>query len=280
MVDLGLSGREVRNIMTYDVSELHRLCDTAAEAARLAGSIMRSSFEGDFSFHEKSSFKELVSDVDVRCQESVVGHVLEAFPDHAVLGEESEEHFDWRICDGTVWIIDPIDGTTNYVNGIPFCCVSVAAARKGKVVAGAILDPFRDELFTAVRTDGARLNGQPIHVSKCRNLADGVVATEIHYALLRKRTGQFSRFPRVGRSVRSVRVMGSAALAMAYVARGRLDAYWTTNLSPWDTAAAQLLVEEAGGRVTDIGGNAYYPRNGPVLASNGRVHKKLLAIVH
>ena len=266
--------------MTEDVSELHRLCDVAAEAARLAGSIMRSSFEGAFSFHEKSSFKELVSDVDLRCQETVVGHVLEAFPDHAILGEESEEHFDWRSCEGTVWLIDPIDGTTNFVNGIPFCCVSVAAARDGKVIAGAILDPFRDELFTAVRTDGARLNGQPMHVSKCKNLADGVVATEIHYALLRRRTGQFSRFPRVGRSVRSVRVMGSAALALAYVARGRLDAYWTTNLSPWDTAVGQLLVEEAGGKVTDIAGKAYYPRKGPIVASNGRVHNTLLAIVH
>ncbi|MDP7081513.1 MAG: inositol monophosphatase family protein [Candidatus Undinarchaeales archaeon] len=266
--------------MTDDVSELHRLCDVAAEAARLAGSIMRSSFEGDFSFHEKSSFKELVSDVDLQCQETVVGHVLEAFPDHAILGEESDEHLDWRSCDGTVWLIDPIDGTTNYVNGIPFCCVSVAAARDSKVVAGAILDPFRDELFTAVRSDGAQLNGKSISVSKCKNLADSVVATEIHYALLRGRTGHFSGFPRVGRSVRSVRVMGSAALALAYVARGRLDAYWTANLSPWDTAVGQLLIEEAGGRVTDLAGNAYYPRNGPVLASNGRIHNKLLAIVH
>lgn len=251
----------------------------AHECVRLSGSIMREYSEKDISFRIKSSMKDLVSEVDLKCETIIDSHINDTFPSHKILGEESEYDFDYTNEKTVVWIVDPIDGTTNYIRGVPFSSVSVAAYYRGDLLTAAVFDPFRDELFWATKGKGAYLNKNKISVSKADKLIDSIIASEIPYAVADNKEKLLCQVPQIGKNTRTIRILGSAALALAYVAKGRVDAYWSHMLKPWDTAAGTLIVREAGGRVTDFTGKQYVPTIGPVLASNSILHNNFRTLI-
>jgi myo-inositol-1(or 4)-monophosphatase len=254
------------------------LLATAIEAVLRAGDLQMAQF-GAVTRVSKKGAIDLVTDVDLRVEEMFRGLIAERFPDHAILAEERA---------GTElvppgaryrWIFDPIDGTTNFAHGLPIFCATVALEIDGRVELGAVYDPTRRELFTAERGGGAFLNGAPLRVSEADCLLDALLCTGFPYDVhetLDEVVGLFGRF--VARA-RGVRRLGSAALDLCYVAAGRLDGFWEQRLHPWDVAAGVLLVEEAGGRVTDFAGGPFRLDGGEVVASNGRIHDEMVAVV-
>ena len=227
---------------------------------------------------------DLVTEVDRECEEIIRSHIRAAFPSHGLLGEESvepgvdaamaalaqlQEAHDW------VWIVDPIDGTTNFVNGLPLCAVSVGVAHKGERMGAVVYDPFREELYTAWRGEGATLNGEPMAASGVGTMRDAVLCAPSPHA-----------GPAIGpalRSIsalmpkaRSIRILGSGVLNFCWVACGRLSAYWEPELAPWDTAAGTLLIEEAGGTVSDMDGSTFGLSTRAVLGSAKGIHDELL----
>ena len=211
---------------------------------------------------------------------------MASFPDHDFLGEEdvppgkeaSAAAIDAKLesCEsGWLWIVDPIDGTTNFVHGMPLSMPSVAATYQGEVVVGVIYDPHRDELFTATRGKGAFMNGKPIQVGQQQDIGDAVVAMGSppgEESMEMSLRGVKALMPRV----RTIRMIGSAAIMLAWVANGRLTCYWEYDLSSWDISAGALLVQEAGGRFTDLAGNDFTLRTRKMCASNGKVHDEIL----
>ncbi|MGB0089185.1 MAG: inositol monophosphatase family protein [Planifilum fulgidum] len=258
--------------------------ETAIEAAKEAGRLIRQRVETTKRVETKYTAHDLVTEVDRQAEEIIRQVLHRAHPDHAILGEEGvapgpeasrealEAHRDYE----HLWIVDPIDGTTNFVHGFPYFCVSIALARRGKVELGVIYDPMRDECFTAERGKGARLNGEPIRVSEENDLGMSLVATGFPADYKGARKINTAGLIRLSSRCRNIRTAGSAALHMAYVAAGRLTAFWELELNAWDLAAGSLLVEEAGGRVTDTRGTPYHIGVRHVLATNGRIHEAML----
>lgn len=217
---------------------------------------------------------DLVTNVDRSVETFLRGELALLFPEDAICGEEygSEGGAPRR-----QWFIDPIDGTTNFSQGIPIYCVSIALQVEGETVVGAIYDPSRDELFSARRGGGAHLDGAPLSVSETERARDAIVVTGFPPIREGETFEQIIwRLGHVMRATRGVRRLGSAALDLAYVAAGRMDAFWEFNLNPWDTAAGYLLVEEAGGRISDARGNIYTAHEDSVVASNGHIHDTIL----
>ncbi len=237
-----------------DEKALESLLDLAIEAARKGGAILMAHRE-HFETHVKGP-SDFVTDADFASQKTICEVLLTARPEDLFLGEETEEKItppnDGSIC----WVVDPLDGTLNYVHGYPCYATSVAAVQNGKVIVGAVYDPQRDELFTAARGLGAKLNGKSIHTSDTKHLADSLVAVslpaEVHHD-----SQDLRDFVTVAQESRAIRRTGSAALNLAYVAASRLDAHWALQIYPWDAAAGTLLIEEAGGTVTDRHGNPF-----------------------
>jgi myo-inositol-1(or 4)-monophosphatase len=215
----------------------------AIEAARIAGNLMRENAATDLVVNEEEKF-DIKLELDVRCQDAISEHLLQAFPDHAIFGEEGlagDQQSPWQ------WIVDPIDGTMNFFHGIPHYCVSIALRHEGNLVLGIIFDPCQDELWLA--EDGkATINGQPIKVSKREDPAQAMVTVGFSKSAASLDAG-FRRYKHIVGQVRKSRLMGSAALAMSYIATGRLDAYIEHEISLWDIAAGKLLIENAGGTV-------------------------------
>lgn len=232
----------------------------------------------------KSSAQDIVTEVDKGAEQMIRRLILTHFPDHAILGEEGvppgPEAFDKALeevrDEEYLWIIDPIDGTTNYVHGNPYYSVSIALAHNGEIIVGVIYDPSRDELFIAEKGKGAYVHGNPTKVSKELKLSESLISTgfpiDPSHNLPQNMAGLQALLPKV----RNVRCGGSAALQMAYVAAGRLSAYWEIGLSPWDVAAGVLLVQESGGTVTDTEGRPYDLSVRNMVASNGAIHQSLL----
>lgn len=232
----------------------------------------------------KSSAQDIVTEVDKGAEQMIRRLILTHFPDHAILGEEGvppgPEAFDKALeevrDEEYLWIIDPIDGTTNYVHGNPYYSVSIALAHNGEIIVGVIYDPGRDELFIAEKGKGAYVHGNPTKVSKELKLSESLISTgfpiDPSHNLPQNMAGLQALLPKV----RNVRCGGSAALQMAYVAAGRLSAYWEIGLSPWDVAAGVLLVQESGGTVTDTEGRPYDLSVRNMVASNGAIHQSLL----
>jgi myo-inositol-1(or 4)-monophosphatase len=248
--------------------------ETASAIARDAGALLRAAFARPIEVSYKGDI-DLVTDADRRSERAIVEAIGRAFPGHAVLAEEGGGGGDaeWR------WVIDPLDGTTNFAHRYPFFCVSIALEHRGERVIGVVYDPLRDECFAARRGAGAVLNGAPIAVSRETRLERALAATGFPYDV-HERPEETLRFfaPFLSR-VQGVRRDGSAALNLAYLACGRFDLFWETKLHPWDVAAAALLVEEAGGRVTDFVGGPM-PQDGfEVAASNGHLHEALLGVL-
>ncbi len=232
----------------------------------------------------KHSMHDLVTEVDKGSERLIRNLVSTHFPHHSFLGEEGVEPGPEasaraleKVSDAEyLWIVDPIDGTTNYVHGFPFYSVSIALARKGQVIVGVVYDPSRDELFVAERGKGAYVHGKRMNISGEKALRQSLVATGFpadHVAAL---PANLKQIQAIAPQVRNVRVAGSAALHMAYLAAGRLSGFWEIGLNAWDLAAGSLLVEEAGGRVTDQSGEPYHLGVRNVAASNGWIHGELL----
>ena len=251
---------------------------TAIEAVTRAGSVQLAHFGTDLRIDKKGAI-DLVTEIDLRVEREFRQMIAERFPDHAVLGEEFASADDRAAAPPYCWVFDPIDGTTNYAHGLPIFCSSLALEIDGAVAVGAVYDPTRRELFTAERGEGAWLNGRPLRVSSADTLLDSLLVTGFHYGIHRdpeELVGLFREF--IGRS-RAVRRLGSAALDICYAAAGRFDGYWEAKIQPWDIAAGSLILQEAGGRVTTLTGGAFQSRAGSVLATNGRIHDLMLAVI-
>jgi len=228
---------------------------------------------------DKKGTIDLVTNIDVAIEREFRALVAERFPDHAVLGEEFEQAGQWDRIPEYCWVFDPIDGTTNYAHGLPIFCCSVALEVRGVPVVAAVFDPNRQELFTAERGQGARLNGKPLRVSSSSSLIDSLLVTGFHYNVQRDPAELMALFTKFITRARAVRRLGSAALDLCYVAAGRFEGFWEQKLHPWDVAGGALLVEEAGGRVSGVDGSPYSSRAGSVLATNGHVHEEMLAVI-
>ena len=251
---------------------------TAIEIVLRAGEIHTSRQASGFRIDKKGDI-DLVTEVDLECERMCRAVIAERFPDHDVLAEELSESASEPARSSYRWVFDPLDGTTNYAHGLPIYCASLALEVDGHAVVGAIFDPTRRELFTAELGQGAFLNGTPLRVSMTTELLESLLVTGFPYDV-HDRIGElvqlFGAF--LGRA-RAVRRLGSAALDLCYVAAGRFDGFWEQYLKPWDVAAGALIVTEAGGQVTGMDGSPFDARASHLVASNGRVHDRMLEVV-
>jgi myo-inositol-1(or 4)-monophosphatase len=246
------------------------------DAARAAGRLLRDELSGARRIAYKGSPTNLVTEMDQRAETLILGRLRGAFPDDAIL---AEEHGAAGGRSGRRWIVDPLDGTTNYAHGLPIFCCACSLERHGQPIVGAIYDPSRRELFTAERGLGAWLNGAPLRVSAATTLIDSLLCTGFPYSVQHDSGYLLDLFGEFLRSARAVRRLGSAAIDMAYVAAGRLDGFWEVKLNPWDVSAGALIVEEAGGQVSGLAGQPFDSRTGEVVASNGRIHAAMVEVI-
>ncbi len=249
------------------------LLDLALSIAREVGSLQRELFHQPHTIETKSSEIDLVTEVDHLSEQRILERILEARPDDAVLSEETGAHAGTS---GFRWVVDPIDGTTNYAHGIPHFAVSIGVERDGEREVGVIYDPIKEELFSATRGGGAFLNDRRIEVSGASRLERALLATGFAYDVHHAKVDNLEYFGRLIKRAQAVRRIGSAALDLAYLASGRFDGFWELSLYPWDVAAGILLVEEAGGQVTDLHGGPPDASGATCVASNGRIHAALL----
>jgi myo-inositol-1(or 4)-monophosphatase len=250
------------------------MLEFATDIARRAGALLRDGLSRQRSVELKSAFN-LVTDMDRASEALIIDAITAAYPDHAILAEESGA----RVGSGPTWLIDPLDGTNNYAHGFPFFCVSLALWEERQPVLGVVYDPLRDELFSAQAGAGARCNGQPLHVSATPALSAALVSTGFPYDYATQPANNLREFDRIYGRCQGVRRAGAAALDIAYVAMGRLDAHWEMWLKPWDTGAAALLVLEAGGRLSDWQGVDWHPWKHDLVASNGLIHDELIEVL-
>jgi myo-inositol-1(or 4)-monophosphatase len=248
----------------------------AIEAARAAGELLRSELAGARRIAFKGTPTNLVTEMDARAEALVLGRIRAAFPDDAILSEEMGAATGRS---GRRWIVDPLDGTTNYAHGIPLFGVSIALEIDGRVELGVIHDPNHDELFVAERGAGACVNDRPLAVSQAASLDESLLATGLPYNLRETPDNNLREFAAFSLRARGLRRMGSAVLYLAWLAAGRFDGYWEVRTGPWDLAAGALLVQEAGGRVTALDGGPLSLDAPSIVASNGRIHDAMLAVL-
>ncbi len=245
----------------------------AVAAARAAGHLLQSQLVGTRRIAYKGSPTNLVTEMDRRAESLILDALAGAFPDDAVLAEESGRHAGTS---GRRWIVDPLDGTTNYAHGVPIFGVSIALETGGCVLLGVIYDPNLEELYVAERGAGAWLNDQPLGVSATETLDESLLTTGFPYDIRVNDDNNLREYATFARRAQAVRRVGSAVLDLAWVAAGRYDGFWGLSLGAWDVAAGALLVEEAGGRVTGIDGTPLNLDRPTLLASNGRIHDAIL----
>ncbi|MDD3620438.1 MAG: inositol monophosphatase family protein [Desulfobulbaceae bacterium] len=256
--------------------ELQTLLVAAARAALTAGTIIRELYAKPHTIRMKGEI-DLVTEADLAAETAIIASLDEDAPGIAVMAEESYQGLTDK--DERTWIIDPLDGTTNFAHGIPIFAVSIGLLDLGKPLAGVTYCPLQDELFCTTRGGGAWLNDRRIQVTQTEFLVQALVATGFPYDIRKHLDQVIGQTRSVLPKVRDIRRMGAAAVDLAYVACGRLDGFWETGLKPWDTTAGWLLVEEAGGTVTDFNGQQYSPFKGEILASNTTLHPLLIAAV-
>jgi myo-inositol-1(or 4)-monophosphatase len=249
--------------------------ETAVCAAKESGNYLKQRFGQKLQIEKKGDIN-LVTDVDRKSEEIIRGIIAERYPDHGFRAEEGTEHSSKS---PYLWLVDPLDGTTNYAHGFPFYCVSISLVRNNEIIAGCIYNPVLDECFTAEHGAGAFLGGARIRPSETDNLGDAFLATGFPYDIRTSSQTNLKEFSKFAVSARAIRRAGSAALDLAYVACGRFDGYWEMKLNPWDIAAGILLVEESGGMVTDWQGGKFDIFKGILLASNGRIHRQMVDVL-
>jgi myo-inositol-1(or 4)-monophosphatase len=252
--------------------ELH----VAGLAARKAGGILNRLF-GQVNHVKKKGAIDLVTEADMKAEKSILEAIGSHFPDDNILSEESGRN--GKASDRT-WMVDPLDGTTNFVHGFPFFAVSIALEIKGKIVLGIVYNPFMDEYFEAARGGGAYLNNRTIKVSKVNKLEEALLGTGFPYYVHESPQMAMENFRRMLVAAQGLRRPGAAAIDLCYLAAGRLDGFWEEGLKPWDTAAGVVIAEEAGGRVSTYDGRPYSPYEKTILAANPHLHGAMLKVLN
>jgi myo-inositol-1(or 4)-monophosphatase len=253
------------------------MIELAVDAAREAGKFLKMNV-GKFRELERKQGEErnLVTEIDKKAEQLIIEIIRKRYPNHEFLGEESGSH---RSQSDYKWIIDPLDGTTNFTHGLPIFCTTIGLEHKGEIILGVTYDPNTDELFTAEKNKGAYLNSRRIHVSKATRLMESLIITGFPYDIKDNPHNAVEHFSNMLMATQAVRRLGSAAIDLAYVACGRFDGFWEVTLNPWDMAAGVLLVEEAGGKFTNFKGfpsTIYFPN---VLATNGLIHEQMVEVL-
>ena len=244
------------------------------EITRKAGRILFDNYEKELEIKYKGEI-DLVTHVDHASEKFLIEEINRNFIDHKILAEESGESVGES---DHLWIIDPLDGTVNYAHGVPFFCVSVAYAFKGEVKLGAVYDPMRNEMFSAERAVGAKLNQKPLRVKNTEALKQSLLVTGFPYDVVVTKDNNFANYEHFAKMSQGVRRLGAAALDLCYIAAGRLDGYWEMSVNSWDVAAGGLIAEEAGARVTNIKGEpGYVNKPVSVIAANPQLHEQILA---
>lgn len=249
------------------------LKSTLLKAVDAASAVIRSFDELSFIISNKEGINNLVTEVDHASEKVIIETIKESFPAHNILSEEVGE----LLQDSEYkWIIDPIDGTVNFAHRIPICCISIGIEKAGQMIMGAVFNPFMNEMYFAERGEGATLNGRRITVSPKENVINACLVTGFPYTYLDEPNGPLQTFERFIRKGIPVRRLGSAALDLCWVAAGRFDGFYEHKLQAWDSAAGFIIVEEAGGKVTNLKGDTYSPYEPGIIASNGVIHEELL----
>ncbi len=247
----------------------------AVDLARRAGVLLKEKFNQKHEIHYKGEIN-LVTEADKMSEDLIIAAISQKFPDHGILSEESP------VITGVGklrWIIDPLDGTTNYAHGYPVFCVSIALENEGIIVLGVIYDPMREEMFVTVRGKGAYLNDKKLTVSHIDNISKSLLATGFPYDIRESKENNLDYFNSMALNVQAIRRAGAAALDLAYLAAGRFDGFWELKLKPWDTAAGCLLVTEAGGVISDIAGSKWNLQSPSLLSSNGLIHEQMISVL-
>lgn len=252
------------------------MLNIAVRAARSAGDLILRSTDniGHLQVDQKGK-NDFASEVDRKSEREIINIIRAAYPDHAILAEESGAHKGNEF----VWIIDPLDGTTNFLHGFPQYAVSIALKHKGKLEVGVIYDPLRDELFTARRGGGAMLNNRRIRVTRQSSMKGALIGTGFPFKTAAHLDAYVGMFKAITTDSAGIRRAGSAALDLAYVAAGRLDGFWEIGLMEWDMAAGVLLIKEAGGVVTDFSFNDKYSESGNLIAGNPKMHQLMYQLI-
>ena len=259
-----------------DRSTLERIRTAAVDAARQAGAILIDYAKNGFRVEHKDTLN-LVTDADTHSEQAIVDAIGRVFPDHEILAEErgqagSKSPFKW--------IIDPLDGTTNFAHGFPAYAVSIGVEYQGRCMLGVVFDPTRQELFVGELGQGATLNGKPIHVSHTPKLDGALLVTGFAYDIRVSKQNNLDHFANFALRAQGMRRMGAAALDLCYVACGRFDGFWELKLNPWDTAAGSLMVTEAGGRMSDFTGGPFSIYGVELVASNGHFHHEMVEVLN
>ena len=234
-------------------------------------------FQQSFTVHNKEGVNNLVTEADHAAEKAILAVIGADYPDHQILAEESGKH---ERSSSYKWIIDPIDGTVNFAQGIPLNCVSIAVEHEGTIVMGAVFNPHLNEFFFAEKGQGATLNDKPIRVSNKSETIKSCLVNGFPYTYINEPNGPLEVFERFVRKGVPVRRLGSAAIDLCWVACGRFDGFFEQKLEPWDSAAGYLIVEEAGGKVTDFSGNDFSIYQHKVLATNGKIHAEMLQVIN
>ena len=255
--------------------ELEQVKHTGLIAARKSADVLLSHF-GKISSIKKKGAIDLVTIADTESEKTIINTIREKFPYHTILAEESGRSNERSDCK---WIIDPLDGTTNYAHGLGVFAVSIAFAYKDEIQMGIVFNPTSNELFWAVKEQGAFLNDVPIKTSATKSLSESLLVTGFPYNFKEIFSPLMSRFKNCLNEAQGIRRLGSAALDLCFVACGRFDGFWEQNLNPWDTAAGTLIVEESGGKITDFSNNTFNVDMNEILATNGNIHEQLIALL-
>jgi len=256
---------------------MHPMLNIAVKAARRAGAIINRASQDIGTLTIKSkNFNDFVSEVDVAAERAIIETLKDAYPTHGFLGEESGST---SYQSDFIWIIDPLDGTTNFLHGFPQYCVSIALQHKGEITQAVIYEPNRNDLYTATKGRGAFLNDKRIRVSKCHKLQDALIGTGFPFRDFKYLNDYINMFKSMIQKTTGIRRAGSAALDLAYVASGALDGFWEIGLSPWDIAAGGLLIQEAGGIVTDLSGQTGWLESGNILVASPKIHDDMQSLI-
>lgn len=261
--------------MTFSSEDISHeaLLETAVAAGREAGALLQSYAQTGFHIEHKSTIN-LVTDADHAAEQCIIDHIGKRFPFHRVLAEERGQVE--QSPSPYLWIIDPLDGTTNFAHGYPTYCVSIGLEFRERCVLGVVVDPSRDEIFTAVEGHGARLNSQAIRVSQTMRLDRSLLVTGFAYDIRESPRNNLDHFVKFALRAQGIRRSGSAALDLCYVAAGRFDGFWEVKLNPWDMAAGSVILREAGGHLTNFSGGDFSIYGKELVASNGHIHQAML----